>query len=69
MKSGSRLRVQRHVALAVLTLAACVAPVYALSTESPAFSLSMGSAYVSLTLLVCTLCLGPWNVLRGRRNP
>ncbi len=69
MNPRSRLRVGRHLALATLTLAASLIPVYALSTKSPAFRLSMGSAYVSLVLLAATLCLGPWNVLWSRANP
>jgi sulfoxide reductase heme-binding subunit YedZ len=60
---------RRHLALATLTLAASLIPVYALSSKSPAFRLSMGSAYVSLALLAATLCLGPWNVVRNRANP
>ena len=30
---------------------------------------SFASAYPALLLLAITLCIGPWNVLRNRRNP
>jgi sulfoxide reductase heme-binding subunit YedZ len=31
--------------------------------------LSFSTAYPALVLLVITLCIGPWNLLRGQRNP
>ena len=64
-----RRRGKRHAALAAVSVAVIAGMGTALQARDWWFKLSMASAYVGAALLVATLLLGPWNVLRGRRNP
>ena len=65
----SRERVLRHVLLGLLG-SAVTALVYRL-TPPPDWHhrLSMGTAYAAMLLVVWSLVLGPWNVLRRLSNP
>ena len=72
MSRGSsywKRRVQRHIGLAIASVALMVAFFYLARTDFLWFGLSMASAYTALALLGATLATGPWNVLRGRPNP
>ena len=72
MSRGSsywKRRVQRHIGLAIASVALMVAFFYVARTDFLWFGLSMASAYTALALLGATLATGPWNVLRGRPNP
>lgn len=42
---------------------------WALQAKDTLFQLSIASAYVGIALLIASLLIGPWNVLRGRPNP
>ncbi|MFV1988939.1 MAG: hypothetical protein ACC682_16835 [Gemmatimonadota bacterium] len=42
---------------------------FGMGSRDPIVRLSMGTAYVSLVLLVATLAIGPLNIVRGRPNP
>ena len=62
-------RASRHFILA--TGAALISFLAYLATPPPdvRHRLSMGTAYAGLVFLAVSLCLGPWNVLRGKPNP
>ena len=69
MKRTIRRRLVRHALLAVGSSLATFVVFHGMAPDDPRFRLSMATAYVSLTLLVVTLLLGPLNVLRDRPNP
>ncbi len=62
-------RIQRHLALALVSGAFMTLIFYVLTSPDAAFKLSMASAYVGLGLLVFSLIIGPWRVLRNCPNP
>lgn len=64
-----RRRIQHHVGLAVTSSLIILLIFAALQSGDAAFRLSMATAYTSLALLALTLLIGPWNVIRSRRNP
>jgi len=61
-------RIVRHVALAGGSSVGILVMFFGMGSREPIFRLSMGTAYVSLALLVATLMIGPLNVVRGRPN-
>ena len=66
----SRSRLLRHHLLLALGSVACFAVLYVTRPYRDWISrASFASAYPALLLLAATLCIGPWNVLRNRRNP
>lgn len=62
-------RTRRHLALAGLALVLTTAVFFATPPPDFRHRLSMGTAYASLILLVVSLLLGPWRVLRRRAVP
>ncbi len=67
-RNASRL-LRHHLPLALGT-AACFALLFLTRPYRDWISrASFASAYPALFLLAATLCIGPWNVLRARRNP
>lgn len=68
--SRIRIRIYRHhLPLGVATIA-CVMLLFATRPYRDWISrLSFATAYPALLLLIATLCMGPFNILRKRRNP
>jgi sulfoxide reductase heme-binding subunit YedZ len=65
-----RYRVLAHHLPLLLASGLCVAFLYDTRTYTDVLSrASFATAYPALLLLTATLAIGPWNVLRGRRNP
>jgi methionine sulfoxide reductase heme-binding subunit len=69
MPGNTKRRVVRHGVLALGSSLAVLVIFYGMSSRGAVFRLSMGTAYVSLALLVVTLMIGPLNVVRRRPNP
>jgi methionine sulfoxide reductase heme-binding subunit len=67
--ASTRKRIVRHTLLALGSTLAVLGVFAALDFPPFRFGLSMGTAYVSLTLFVGTLVIGPANVIWGRANP
>ncbi|HEY8062889.1 MAG TPA: ferric reductase-like transmembrane domain-containing protein [Gemmatimonadales bacterium] len=68
LSAEGRLRVRRHTALALGSVAATLVLTAGLPGDLRG-RVSTATAYVALALLAVTLSLGPLNVLRGRPNP
>nr|MBA2451311.1 hypothetical protein [Chloroflexota bacterium] len=63
-------RRRRHLGLAGFVAFVCVAAlVLTLPVHGPLRGLSFGLGYASLALLLLTLAIGPWTVIRGRQMP
>lgn len=62
-------RVTRHVVLFLASALMGAAFYWILDTDRMIWWLSMTTAYASLALLALSLMIGPWNKLRGLRNP
>lgn len=62
-------RARRHIGLAMLSALAVYLFFRRIDPKGALFKLSMATAYVSLWWLVVSLGIGPWNLLRRRRNP
>lgn len=58
-----------HLPLCLISLASVVALYYARPVRDTISRVSFATAYPALVLLAITLLIGPWNVLRKRRNP
>ncbi|MDP9038056.1 MAG: ferric reductase-like transmembrane domain-containing protein [Acidobacteriota bacterium] len=64
-----RYRLAAHHVPLMLASAACVAVLYLTRTYTDVLSrLSFATAYPALALVAASLLIGPWNVLRKRRN-
>jgi len=71
---AKRRRLQRrllmhHLPLGLASLGSVVALYYARPIRDVVSRLSFATAYPAMVLLAMTLLIGPWNVLRKRRNP
>ena len=62
-------RITRHIILFLASSVAVAAFYFSLASKDPMWLLSISTAYPSLVLLALCLMVGPWNILRGRRNP
>ena len=66
----SKFRLLRHHLPLALGSLSCFAVLFVTRPYRDWISrASFASAYPALLLLAVTLCIGPWNVLRNRRNP
>jgi sulfoxide reductase heme-binding subunit YedZ len=68
-RTRSRTRISRHGVLFATTLGSVVVSALAADQRSNAFRVSIATAYASFFYLAVSLCIGPWNVLRGGRTP
>lgn len=65
-----RRRIWRHhLPLFLLSLVSIVVIYQVLPADDVIYKISMATAYPGLALLVATLAIGPWKVLRKQRNP
>ncbi len=62
-------RVKRNVILTIVAAASVYFVASVIDSKDVLFKISMATAYVSLLLLVFSLSIGPWNLLRGDPNP
>lgn len=61
--------VRHHLGLALASAAVLLLTFAAVQSPDTVHRWSMATAYAGLALLVATLAIGPWNVLRRRPNP
>ena len=66
---AKRRRFLTHLLLAFFTVAGCYIAFLLKSDARLVRQLTLGFGYVSLILLMFTLLIGPWKVLRQHRNP
>ncbi len=58
-----------HLALVLFSVIGCVVAWVYMPSGTSSEILSLGTGYVALILLIITLLIGPFNLLRKRRNP
>lgn len=64
-----RQRLLRHLCLAAATAGFAALGLAIVGDKSPVPRISTGLAFAALLWLACTLCIGPWQVLRQHRHP
>lgn len=65
----TRRLLTHHLCLLVASAAAVLSLYFTRPYPDVIARISFSTAYVALALLVVTLSIGPWNVLRGQRSP